>query len=148
MKKIIFGGLAVLFGVTGFSFFFGSFLSILVGAVPILLILGGGLAAYLGYTDWQAEKEDAEHSVTYLEDEPEAAQPKAEATEPDTTEAASSKEDAPVSDGETAFKGNPETMVFHSITCNFATGKKCTEEFTTRDAAVKLGYKPCKVCKP
>ena len=136
MKKIIFGGLALLFGVTGFSMFFGSFLSILAGAVPILLIVGGGLAAYLGYTDWQAEKEEAEPSVTYLEDEPEAVQPQTEATE------------APAMDEAPAFKGNPDTMVFHKITCNFATGKKCTEEFTTREAAVELGYKPCKVCNP
>ncbi|MCG8616370.1 MAG: hypothetical protein MI802_09155 [Desulfobacterales bacterium] len=116
--------------------FFGSFLSILAGAVPILLIVGGGLAAYLGYTDWQAEKEEAAPSVTYLEDEPEAVQPQTEATE------------APAMDEAPAFKGNPDTMVFHKITCNFATGKKCTEEFTTREAAVELGYKPCKVCNP
>lgn len=145
MNKIIVGGLAILIGVTGFSFYFSSFLSFLAGALPLLLILGGALAAYLGYTDVQAEKEEKEESVTYLEDEPEPAQ--APEAEPESTPPAAGTTRA-AAETVTAYKGNADTQVFHAITCKFASGKKCTENFTTRQAALDQGYKPCKVCNP
>ncbi len=46
------------------------------------------------------------------------------------------------------FKGNIETLVFHSVTCNFASGKNCSMDFTTKEEAEAQGYKPCKICMP
>ena len=142
MKKIIFGGLAAIVGVIGFSTFFCSFLTVLAGVLPILLIAGGGLAAYLGYTDVQAEKEEEKEEVSYLEDEPPAAQPSPSGDPEPEAEA------KPAPDGTPAYKGNADTQVFHSISCKFAGGKKCTVDFATREEAISQGYKPCKVCNP
>lgn len=46
------GGLAALIlGIIGIIIWWGQFLQILAGAVPIILILGGALAAYLGFEE-------------------------------------------------------------------------------------------------
>ncbi|MEN8211951.1 MAG: hypothetical protein ABFR31_09545, partial [Thermodesulfobacteriota bacterium] len=49
MKKLIGGAIAVLFGVYGLSVFFPSFLTLLAGIIPFILIIGGGLTIYLNY---------------------------------------------------------------------------------------------------
>ncbi len=175
MKKLIIGGLAILIGVSGFSKFFFTFLGIIAGALPILLILGGALAFYLGYTDIQTEKDDAtqyapcepqttpvepvvEGPVAEITDQEKSSQdilqePKTDAppveektTEPTTTEETEPKETVMTS-AVPAFKGNPTTLVFHSIDCKFSKGKKCTVDFVSREEAIDQGYKPCKVCK-
>lgn len=169
MKTILIGGLAAVLGVTGIAVFFGSFLEVLAGALPILLILGGGLAFYLGFTEVQEAKKEKAAELDPEVPEPPAADPAektvSEPIEPEPVEPAPEKQDAPVqntADADTPepeapaaaspeaplFKGNEETLVFHSIECNFAQGKKCTAEFTTPEQAVDQGYKPCKICNP
>lgn len=46
------------------------------------------------------------------------------------------------------YVGNVKSKVFHELSCRYANCKKCIVSFKTRKAAIKLGYKPCKVCKP
>nr|WP_320192004.1 Ada metal-binding domain-containing protein [uncultured Desulfobacter sp.] len=46
------------------------------------------------------------------------------------------------------FKGNIETLVFHTVECNFASGKNCSMDFATKEEAETQGYKPCKICMP
>ena len=48
---------------------------------------------------------------------------------------------------EILFKGNVETLVYHKVECNFATGKNCSMGFATQKEAESQGYKPCKICK-
>lgn len=50
--KILIGGLvAVILGIVGIVVFFGDFLAILKGGVPLLLLLFGALAVYLGFEE-------------------------------------------------------------------------------------------------
>ncbi|MFP3868441.1 MAG: hypothetical protein ACLFUU_09800 [Desulfobacteraceae bacterium] len=46
------GGLgAVLLGIIGLTLWFGDFLTLLKGGIPLLLLLGGALAVYLGFEE-------------------------------------------------------------------------------------------------
>lgn len=170
MKKIIGGALAVIMGLPGFSLFFSDFSALLAGTVPVILILGGGLAFYLGYEDIKAENPkplDGSDSQDKTIDTSEVSmvQPKpitspeetvAEDVPPldvqpleDATETLpSAQTDDGIANGTAKFMGNTDTFVFHSIACNFSKGKKCTQGFTSRDDALEQGYKPCKVCSP
>jgi methylphosphotriester-DNA--protein-cysteine methyltransferase len=47
-----------------------------------------------------------------------------------------------------AYKGNPDSKIFHQSSCRHSTNANCTVIFDTRDAATAAGYVPCKVCKP
>jgi uncharacterized protein (DUF3084 family) len=50
--KVFIGGIAAAFlGIIGILVFFGPFLYLLAGAVPLMLLLGGAMAAYLGYDE-------------------------------------------------------------------------------------------------
>lgn len=51
MKTLIGGAIAAVLGLIGLSVWFTEFLQILAGAVPIMLLLGGGLALYLGFDE-------------------------------------------------------------------------------------------------
>ena len=51
MKTLIGGAIAAVLGLIGLSVWFSEFLQILAGAVPIMLLLGGGLALYLGFDE-------------------------------------------------------------------------------------------------
>ncbi|MCA1793668.1 MAG: hypothetical protein ABR534_01580 [Desulfotignum sp.] len=51
MKTLIGGAIAVLLGVVGLAVWFGEFLDLLAGAIPPVLLLGGGLALYLGFDE-------------------------------------------------------------------------------------------------
>ncbi len=51
MKTLIGGAIAVLLGVVGLAVFFGEFLDLLLGCIPPVLLLGGGLALYLGFDE-------------------------------------------------------------------------------------------------
>lgn len=51
MKTLIGGAVAAVLGLIGLSVWFGAFLQLLAGAVPIMLLLGGGLALYLGFDE-------------------------------------------------------------------------------------------------
>ena len=51
MKTLIGGAVAAVLGVIGLAVWFGEFLQILAGSIPIMLLLGGGLALYLGFDE-------------------------------------------------------------------------------------------------
>lgn len=53
MPLIIGGIFASVLGIAGLLYWFREFLAILAGALPIVLILGGILAIYVGYDDMQ-----------------------------------------------------------------------------------------------
>ena len=59
MKTLIGGAIAVLLGVVGLAVWFGHFLNLLAGCIPPVLLLGGGLALYLGFDElkdtWKKE---------------------------------------------------------------------------------------------
>ena len=60
MKTLIGGVVAAVLGIIGLSIWFGDFLEILKGAIPVMLLLGGALAIYLGFDElkesWKAEE--------------------------------------------------------------------------------------------
>jgi len=51
MKTLIGGAIAVLLGVIGLAVWFDPFLKLLAGVIPVMLLLGGGLALYLGFDE-------------------------------------------------------------------------------------------------
>jgi uncharacterized membrane protein len=59
MKTLIGGAIAAVAGVIGMAIWFGAFLQLLAGAIPVMLLLGGCLALYLGFDElkdtWQRE---------------------------------------------------------------------------------------------
>ena len=124
MKKLGIGIVMVALGLPGTAYFFSDLITLIMGAIPVLLILGGGLAAYLGYEDLRAEKDSP------MPDAP-----------PQCADDDSPQESQDLT-------GNTDTLVFHSLTCNFAQGKNCTALFRDRDDAIAQGYKPCKICNP
>ena len=71
MKTLIGGAIGAVLGLIGISIWWHEFLQILAGAIPVVLLLGGGLALYLGFDElkdtWKkdettdkAEAEDVE----------------------------------------------------------------------------------------
>lgn len=60
MKTLIGGAIAVLLGVVGLAVWFGEFIQLLAGCIPPVLLLGGGLALYLGFDElkdsWKNEE--------------------------------------------------------------------------------------------
>ncbi|HKL83709.1 MAG TPA: Ada metal-binding domain-containing protein [Desulfobacter sp.] len=193
MKKFIIGALVLLIGVPGFSFNFFNFLNFLAGLIPVLMILGGAIAVYLGIEELKqsdnsetevepseikpaeiieknTEKSDNESERILdkqeIKPEPEPTEKTVETNtdeqaEPEIEQASESpatltqqpaeslapEAEAPA-DERVQFKGNIETLVFHSVTCNFASGKNCSMDFTTKEEAQAQGYKPCKICIP
>ncbi|MBS3758153.1 MAG: hypothetical protein KGY61_05780 [Desulfobacterales bacterium] len=71
MKTLIGGAIAAVIGVIGLAIWFNAFLQLLAGAVPVMLLLGGCLALYLGFDElkdtWQKEGE-----VSSMDTEPES----------------------------------------------------------------------------
>ena len=59
MKTLIGGAVAAVLGIIGLSVWWKPFLQLLAGAVPATLLLGGGLAVYLGFDElkdsWKKE---------------------------------------------------------------------------------------------
>ena len=51
MKVFLGGVVAAFLGIIGIFAFFGPFLHLLAGAIPLMLLLGGAMAAYLGYDE-------------------------------------------------------------------------------------------------
>ena len=60
MKIIIGGAIAVLLGLVGIGVWFPYLLAILKGIIPFILLVGGGLALYLGFDElkdtWKDDK--------------------------------------------------------------------------------------------
>ena len=80
MKTLIGGAIAVLLGVVGLAVWFNQFLALLLGCIPPVLLLGGGLALYLGFDElkdsWKKDKgadapapEDDKAKIAELEKE-------------------------------------------------------------------------------
>lgn len=71
MKTLIGGAVAAVLGLIGLVIWFGPFLMVLKGTIPIMLLLGGGLAIYLGLDElkdtWKDETVDTD-SVEKSED--------------------------------------------------------------------------------
>jgi len=60
MKTLIGGAIGAVLGLIGISIWWHEFLQILAGAIPVVLLLGGGLALYLGFDElkdtWKKDK--------------------------------------------------------------------------------------------
>jgi len=79
MKTLIGGAVAALLGIIGIAVWFGAFLQLLAGALPPILLLGGGLALYLGFDElkdtWKKDEgaeapvEDDKEKIAALEKE-------------------------------------------------------------------------------
>jgi hypothetical protein len=73
MKTLIGGAIAAILGIIGLSVWFKAFLQVLAGSIPVMLLLGGGLAVYLGFDElkdnWKKEETfDAEAETQETED--------------------------------------------------------------------------------
>ena len=66
MKTLIGGAIAALLGLIGIVAWFPQFLTVIAGTIPVMLLLGGALAIYLGIDElkdtWKQE-EDTESDV-------------------------------------------------------------------------------------
>ncbi len=51
MKTLIGGAIGALLGIIGMAIWFDSFLQLLAGSIPAMLLLGGCLALYLGFDE-------------------------------------------------------------------------------------------------
>ncbi len=51
MKTLIGGAVAAALGLIGLVIWWGSFLMVIKGTIPIMLLFGGGLAIYLGFDE-------------------------------------------------------------------------------------------------
>ena len=74
MKTLIGGAIAFILGVIGIVAWWGSFLTVLAGSLPVMFLLGGALAIYLGFDElkdtWKKEEpeEGAEAPSTGTEE--------------------------------------------------------------------------------
>ena len=71
MKTLIGGAIAALLGLIGIVAWFPQFLTVIAGTIPVMLLLGGALAIYLGVDElkdtWKQE-ESAETDAADDED--------------------------------------------------------------------------------
>ncbi len=74
MKTLIGGAVAAVLGLIGLSVWFGEFLQLLAGAIPVMLLLGGGLAIYLGFDEMKDtwKKDDSPVGDESSSEDPEA----------------------------------------------------------------------------
>ncbi len=63
MKTLIGGAVAAVLGIIGLSIWFKPFLQILTGAIPVMFLLGGGLAIYLGIDELKDNWKDKDTAV-------------------------------------------------------------------------------------
>jgi len=60
MKTLIGGAIAAALGLVGLVIWWGQFLMVLAGIIPAMLLLGGGLAIYLGFDElkdtWKSDE--------------------------------------------------------------------------------------------
>ncbi len=66
MKTLIGGSVAAVIGLIGLGIFWRDFFDLLAGAIPIALLVGGGLAIYLGFDELKDswKKDDAAEAST------------------------------------------------------------------------------------
>ena len=71
MKTLIGGAIAAVLGVIGIVAWFPQFLIVVVGTIPVMLLLGGALAIYLGVDElkdsWSQEETTETESETVEE---------------------------------------------------------------------------------
>ena len=60
MKTLIGGAIAVILGVIGIVAWFPQFLVVIAGTIPVMLLLGGALAIYLGVDELKDTWKEAE----------------------------------------------------------------------------------------
>ena len=65
MKTLIGGAIAAALGLVGIVVWWKEFLTVLAGTIPIMLLLGGALAIYLGFDELKEtwKKEDVDEDV-------------------------------------------------------------------------------------
>lgn len=51
MKTLVGGAIAAALGLIGLGIWWSEFLMVLAGIIPVMLLLGGGLAIYLGFDE-------------------------------------------------------------------------------------------------
>lgn len=72
MKTLIGGAVGAVLGFIGLAVWWQPFLQLLAGAIPVMLLLGGGLALYLGFDElkdtWKKEETPAEPVAQAEED--------------------------------------------------------------------------------
>ena len=69
MKTLIGGAIGAVIGLIGISIWWNPFLQLLAGAIPVMLLLGGGLALYLGFDELKDTwKKDDTTDTTKTED--------------------------------------------------------------------------------
>lgn len=60
MKTLIGGAVAAALGLVGLVIWWGQFLMVLAGIIPVMLLLGGALAIYLGFDElkdtWKSDE--------------------------------------------------------------------------------------------
>jgi hypothetical protein len=68
MKTLIGGAVAAALGLIGLGFWWKEFLTVLGGTIPAVLLLGGGLAIYLGFDEmkdtWKKDEPSASAAPT------------------------------------------------------------------------------------
>ncbi|MDD2390589.1 MAG: hypothetical protein PHP23_12765 [Desulfobacterales bacterium] len=67
MKTLIGGAVGAVLGIIGLVIWWKPFLQLLAGAIPVMLLLGGALAIYLGFDElkdtWKKDEPSTEPSV-------------------------------------------------------------------------------------
>ncbi|MCG6974464.1 MAG: hypothetical protein LJE66_15125 [Desulfobacterales bacterium] len=75
MKTLIGGAVGAVLGLIGMSIWWKPFLQLLAGAIPVMLLLGGGLALYLGFDElkdsWKKEDKTVDTSTSVGADDTE-----------------------------------------------------------------------------
>ena len=66
MKTLIGGAIAAVLGLIGIVVWFPQFLAVIAGTIPVLLLLGGALAIYLGVDELKDtwKQDESAHSDT------------------------------------------------------------------------------------
>jgi phosphate/sulfate permease len=68
MKTLIGGAIAAALGLIGIVVWWSEFLMVLAGTIPVMLLLGGALAIYLGFDElrdtWKQDEKEEDTSAT------------------------------------------------------------------------------------
>ena len=81
MKTLVGGAIAVILGLIGIVAWFPQFLTVLAGTIPVMLLLGGALAIYLGVDELKDTWKQAETPVADTESDEDVEQYKKEIDE-------------------------------------------------------------------
>ena len=64
MKTLVGGAIAAILGVIGIVVWFPQFLTVIAGTIPVMLLLGGALAIYLGIDELKDTWKETEPPVS------------------------------------------------------------------------------------